>query len=157
MPRLHAPLVQGLHDLDRRHAAHVAVEVATARHGVDMGAEEDRLQRRIAALAPGGDVACGIDARLQAGGAHEGHGELAPRHVGIGIGGAADAAGEGPSCRAAEDAQVFQALAQALGIDQQRLIRVGVGGRIEVQGRCGGSRRDASQKRATCAWHVAGL
>ncbi len=117
VPRGDPGRVERLDHGQRAERPEIAVEVAAARHRVDMGAEEDRLQGRVAAIAPRGDVACGIDARLQAGGSNEIHGERAPCHVGVGIGGAADAVGEGAAGRPSEHAQLLDPLAQPAAVD----------------------------------------
>ena len=64
MPGGDVMFLQGAHDFDGGHGTHVAVEVAAAGDGIDMRAEENRLQRTVAALAPAQDVSGGINSRL---------------------------------------------------------------------------------------------
>src|SRR6185503_9689344 len=66
MPRCDAMFFQGTHGFDGGHGTQVAVEVASAGDGINMGAEENRLERPVAALAPAQDVSGGINSRLGA-------------------------------------------------------------------------------------------
>ena len=117
MPRA----IAGFDDAQCRERAEIAVEVAAARHRVDVRSEQDGRQRRLAAGAASEDVAGRIDARLEAGRAHQVHHVLAARDVGVGKRHTAHAVGEHAAGRTAEDAQRFDALAEYGGVRAQVL------------------------------------
>src|ERR1022692_2741643 len=106
----------GNFDLDGSQRSDVAVEVAAAGDGIDVGAEENGGLGRVGAGAPGEDVSGGIDARLQTGGFHQSHGVAPTSEVGIGIGHAAHSVGEPATGWAAEYAEGFEMFPQAGGI-----------------------------------------
>src|SRR6266571_7207751 len=85
-----------------------------------MRAEENRLERAVAALAPAQDVSGGINSELDARRSHHLHGVLSASDIRIRIGHTADAVGEGAASGASVDAQPFQALLQTGGVDAQR-------------------------------------
>ena len=109
MPGRDAAVVQRLQDAERGERAEVAVEVAAARHRVDMRAEQDRLAARCRCPAAGEDVAGRIDARLQAGRSHQVHDVLAACDVGVRVGDAADAVSKRAARRTSEHTQLFEA------------------------------------------------
>ena len=96
---------------ERRERAEVAVEVAAARHRVDVRAEQDRRQRRLEAVAAREDVAGGIDARFEAGRAHQADDIRPAGDVRVRIGDAADAVGERAARGPAERAERLQSVA----------------------------------------------
>jgi hypothetical protein len=108
-----------------RQRPEIAVEVAAARHRVDVGTEEDRLEHGIRTGARREDVRGRVDAGLEPGGTHQVHGEAATRDVRVGIRGPAHAVGEGPASGAPVLAQRFKALTEATGVHAKFGIRGG--------------------------------
>src|SRR5207245_10771542 len=108
---------QRFHHAERRQRAEIPIEIAAARHRVDVRSEHDGWQRGVAARASAQDVAGYIDPRLEAGGLHQADDVLPALEVGVGIGDATDAVGEGAASRAAEDAERLEPLPKAARID----------------------------------------
>ena len=101
-----------------RQRPEIAVEVAAARHRVDVRAEEDRRQRRArcrarrAKMLPAGSMRGSSPAAR-----HLRHHEAAAVDVGVGVCHAADAVGERAAGGTAEDAQLLDPLAEPGGVD----------------------------------------
>jgi hypothetical protein len=83
-PRHHPRPVQGRGDFERGHDAEDAVEAPAARHRVEVRADEDRREVRVAPGPPPVDIAEVVYARLQPLFAQPRHEEVARRAVGIG-------------------------------------------------------------------------
>ena len=108
-------------DAERGERAEVAVEVAAARHRVDVRAEEDRRQRRRpcparrAKMLPAGSMrGSSPAARIRS------DHVLPAGDVGVRVGDAADAVGERAAGGTAEDAQRLEALPQTCRVDLRR-------------------------------------
>jgi hypothetical protein len=112
-------VLQRVHDLDGGHGAKIAIEVAAAGNGINVGAEEDGLERGVAALAQSGEVTGGINTGINASDAHQVHSVLAAGDIGVRVSDAADAIGEGAASRTAVDTKAFQVLLQAGSINAQ--------------------------------------
>src|SRR3546814_4284358 len=91
--RLDAVVVQGADDLEAGQHAEHAAELAAGRLGVEVAAGGDRRQRRVAARAPGEDVAHPVDGDGAAGLLAPAHEEVAPLAVEVAEREAAVAAG----------------------------------------------------------------
>ena len=141
MPSDEIILEQELRHLDGADHANVAVKVTTTRNRIDVRAQHDRGQRRIAAFAPANDIAGGIDANIKARLAHQVLDVFAARDVCRAECDAADAApGIG-----AERGQFGDAL-----FDPAGACRRGSG----FSGKCGGDRKAAGQACKSCRRHV---
>src|SRR5690348_16644709 len=159
----HVLIVQCVHDFDGGHGAEIAIEVAAAGHGVNVRAEEDGFKRAVTAGANGGYIAGGINAGVEAGGAHQAHGVFTTGDVGVRIRNATDTVGKGAAGRAAVYAKTFEALLQASSIDARscnvyckRHVRQGSGGQAKEQFTAGKHARDyirgKSPHLAAAAW-----
>ena len=112
-----AVAIQGLDHAERRERSEVAVEVAAGRHGVDVGTEQNRRQRRVGSGTQGEDVARRIDPRRQPGRAHQVQDVTPAGEIGVRVGDAADAVRERSAGGASEHAERFDARAQGLRVD----------------------------------------
>src|SRR5216684_3311230 len=65
MPELNALLPEDLRNFNRGHRAHVAVVIPAFGHGIDVGTDQDRLQRRIGSGPPPDEIAGEIGTDLE--------------------------------------------------------------------------------------------
>ena len=86
MARRRARLAQAVGDLDGGHGTDLSVVVAAVGHGVDVRAEHEGRERRLASLTPAEDVPRRVDADVEPRLAHPVHGEVPPGSVGLAIG-----------------------------------------------------------------------
>ncbi len=112
MPRADSGGITRFDDAEGRQRTEIAVEIAAARHRVDVRSEQDGRLLWIAAGAPREDVARGIDARLESRRTHQLHDVLTPLNVGVGVGDAADTVGERAARRPSEHAELLETPAQ---------------------------------------------
>ena len=69
--------VQHLRDFNRRNGADIAVVIAAHWHGINVGTDQQRLQRRLTARACANDVPGGIDVDIEPGFFHQCDGIIA--------------------------------------------------------------------------------
>ena len=79
----HAGLVERLRDLDGTDRADLTVVVAAVRDRVDVGAQHQRRKSRISAGPSPDDVACRVDANVEAGVPHEVGDEVSTVAIGL--------------------------------------------------------------------------
>ena len=119
VPRADAPGSEALDEAEPGERAEIAVEVAAARDRINMGAEENRRERRLGSGAAAEDVPGWIDPRSKPGRTHQTHDVVASGDVGIAVGDAAHAGSEAAAGRTPEHAELLDALAERCGIDRE--------------------------------------
>src|SRR5262245_31091325 len=140
MPRDDVGLGQGLRRFDGTQRTNIAVVIAAFGHRVDMRAEYERRQSRIASGAAADKVARGIDRGVEPGRAHQAHDVVAALLVGLGIGDPTDSAER----VLAELRQRGEMIGKAFAVHAQR------GGVLRGGGR-GDGRRGGEKRKRECA------
>jgi len=113
--------VRGAMDFERDHDAGNAVKVAAVGDGIDVRANQQRLERGIAAGARADDIPGKVNMDIQARGLHQADGILPALKIGLRVGYATHAALRvGPELR-----ELFQMVMDALAVHAERRRRLG--------------------------------
>ena len=115
----HMIFLEGLHHLNGRHRAHVAVKISSVGYGIDVRTKKNARRGRRHPGARPKNVSCGIDARLESSLTHRFHRVIPARHIRVRISNTAYAIGKGPARGPPVNTQILEPALEARGIDAQ--------------------------------------
>jgi hypothetical protein len=119
MPGGHMIFLEGLHHLNGRHRAQVAVEIASVGYRIDVRTKKNAWRGRRQAGTHPKNVSCGIDARPESSLVHRLRRVIAARHIRVRISNTAYAIGKGPARGPPVNTQILESAPEARGIDAQ--------------------------------------